>query len=169
MRHRQAGDCLFFRAKAFVRAIGESLFREVKKLINLIVGHKGSGKTKMLIDMVNKACEEENGSVVCIEGGRNLTYNIKYAARLVDICEYPIAAGVDAFFAFVCAIYSQNFDITHMFIDSLQKAARTDDLSEFARLLDNMEAFSEKYGVNFTVMLSCEREEAEKYLGKYLG
>lgn len=63
----------------------------------------------MLIDMVNKACEEENGSVVCIEGGRNLTYNIKYAARLVDICEYPIAAGVDAFFAFVCAIYSQNF------------------------------------------------------------
>lgn len=53
-------------------------------------------------------------------------------------------------------------------VDSLQKAARTDDLSEFARLLDNMEAFSEKYGVRFTIMLSCEREEAEKYLGKYL-
>lgn len=137
-------------------------------MINLIVGHQGSGKTKMLIDMVNKACEEENGSVVCIECGRNLTYNIKYAARLVDILEYPIASGVDAFFAFVCAIYSQNFDITHVFVDSLQKAARTDDMSELARLLDNMEAFSEKYGVRFTAMLSCDRADAEQYLGKYL-
>ena len=142
--------------------------RRTRKLINLIVGHKGSGKTKMLIDMVNKACEEEHGSVVCIEGGRNLTYNIKYAARLVDILEYPIAPGIDAFFAFVCAIYSQNFDITHVFIDSLQKAARTEDLAQLALLLDKLEAFGEKYGVRFTVMLSCEREDAEKYFGKYL-
>ena len=137
-------------------------------MINLIVGHKGSGKTKMLIDMVNKACEEEHGSVVCIECGRNLTYNIKYAARLVDILEYPIAPGIECFYAFVCAIYSQNFDITHIFVDSLQKAARTDDLAELARLLDKLELFGEKYGVDFTIMLSCEQEDARAHFGKYL-
>ena len=127
-----------------------------------------AANNRLTPDMVNKACEEEHGSVVCIEGGRNLTYNIKYAARLVDILEYPIAPGIDAFFAFVCAIYSQNFDITHVFIDSLQKAARTEDLAQLALLLDKLEAFGEKYGVRFTVMLSCEREDAEKYFGKYL-
>ena len=137
-------------------------------MINLIVGHKGSGKTKLLIDLVNKACEEEHGSVVCIEGGRSLTYNIKYSARLIDICEYPIAPGADTFFAFVCAIYAQNFDITHIFIDSLQKAARTDDLAELARLLDMLSAFGDRYGVKFTVMISCERGEAEQYFAQYL-
>ena len=137
-------------------------------MINLIVGHQGSGKTKILIDLVNKACEEENGSVVCIEGGQNLTYNIKYAARLVDVCEYPIAPGVDPFFAFICAIYSQNFDITHIFIDGLQKAARTDDLAELARFMQMLENFDAKYGVSFTVMLSSDDVEAEQYLAKYI-
>ena len=137
-------------------------------MVKVIVGKKGTGKTKMLIDMVNHVVEEDHGSIVCIEAGRNLTYDIKYAARLIDICDYPLAPGVDVLFAFICAIYAQNFDITNIFIDSLQKAAKIDDLAEFARFIEQLDQFSEQHHIKFTVMLSCEREEAEKYLQKYL-
>lgn len=137
-------------------------------MVKVIVGKKGTGKTKMLIDMVNRAVEEDHGSIVCIEAGRNLTYDIKYAARLIDICDYPLAPGVDVLFAFICAVYAQNFDVTHIFIDSLQKAAHIDDLAELARLVKQLDAFSEDHNIKFTVMLSCEKDVAEKYLGQYL-
>ncbi len=137
-------------------------------MVKVIVGKKGTGKTKMLIDMVNQAVEENHGSVVCIEAGRNLTYDIKYAARLIDIYDYPIAPGVDPLFAFICALYAQNFDVTHIFIDSLQKSARIDDLAEFERFIKQLDAFSNAHQIEVTVMLSCERELAEKHLGQYL-
>lgn len=137
-------------------------------MVKVIVGKKGTGKTKMLIDMVNHAVEEDHGSIVCIEAGRNLTYDIKHAARLIDICDYPLASGVDTLFAFLCAIYAQNFDVTHIFIDSLQKAARMDDIAEFARFIRQLDAFSEEHHIKFTVMLSCDRAEAEKHLSQYL-
>ena len=70
-------------------------------MVKVIVGKKGSGKTKMLIDMVNHAVDEDHGSIVCIEAGRNLTYDINHAARLIDICDYPLAPGVDSLFAFI--------------------------------------------------------------------
>ncbi len=137
-------------------------------MVKVIVGKKGTGKTKMLIDMVNRAVEEDHGSIVCIEAGRNLTYDIKYAARLIDICDYPLAPGVDTLFAFICAIYAQNFDVTNIFIDSLQKAARIDDIEEFERFINQLDEFSEKHHIKFTVMLSCDRDLAEKHLSKYL-
>lgn len=137
-------------------------------MVKVIVGKKGTGKTKMLIDMVNRAVEEDRGSIVCIEAGRNLTYDIKYAARLIDIYDYPIAPGVDPLFAFICALHAQNFDVSHIFIDSLQKSARIDDLAEFERFIKQLDAFGSRHNIDFTVMLSCERELAEKHLSEYL-
>lgn len=137
-------------------------------MVKVIVGKKGSGKTKMLIDMVNHAVEENHGSIVCIEAGRNLTYDIKYAARLIDILEYPLAPGVDPLFGFICGIYAQNFDVTHIFIDSLQKSARTDDFGEFERFIRELDAFSTKQQIKVTVMLSCDEELAKEHLAQYL-
>lgn len=137
-------------------------------MVKVIVGKKGTGKTKMLIDMVNQAVEVDRGSIVCIEAGRSLTYDIKYEARLIDICEYPLASGADPLFAFICAVYAQNFDVTHIFIDSLQKAARTDDIAELERFVKLIDAFGEERNIQFTVMLSCEKDEAEAHLAQYL-
>jgi hypothetical protein len=137
-------------------------------LVKVIVGKKGSGKTKMLIDMVNHAVSEDHGSIVCIEAGRNLTYDIKYSARLIDIYDYPIAPGVDTLFAFLCAIYAGNFDVTHIFIDSLQKASHSDDMAEFGRFAKLLDEFGKKHNIKFTFMLSCDRDAAEKYLAEYL-
>ena len=137
-------------------------------MVKVIVGKKGSGKTKMLIDMVNHAVDEDHGSIVCIEAGRNLTYDINHAARLIDICDYPLAPGVDSLFAFLCAVYAQHFDVTNIFIDSLQKAARVDDIAEFERFIKQLDEFSEQHHIKFTVMLSCDRDVAEEHLSKYL-
>lgn len=137
-------------------------------MVKLIAGKKGTGKTKLLIDMVNRAVEEENGSVVCIEAGRNLTYDIKYSARLIDICDYPLTPGVDSLFAFICAIYAGNFDVSHIFIDSLQKAARVDDIDQFEKFIGQIDCFGERHNVKFTVMLSCDITAAEERFSKYL-
>ena len=68
-------------------------------MIKLIVGNKGSGKTKTLIDMINKAAKTTSGNIVCIEKGLKMTYDIDYSVRLIDIESYGVA-GFDAFYGF---------------------------------------------------------------------
>ena len=89
-------------------------------MIHLIMGLKGSGKTKKLIDGINAAVAEAHGDVVCIEYGKKLTYDISYKARLVDSKEYGINS-VEMLKGFLSGLHAGNFDITHVFIDNLYK------------------------------------------------
>lgn len=84
--------------------------------MKLLAGVKGTGKTKALIEEVNKVCGESNGSIVCIEKGKKLTFDLKYQARLVNAEEYGITNG-DMLYGFLCGILSANYDITEIFID----------------------------------------------------
>ena len=94
-------------------------------MIKLIVGLKGSGKTKTLIEKVNAATEASKGSVICLEKGDKLRYDIKYQARLIDVEEYNIdnAHGLRCF---VAGLHASNSDITHIFIDSALKICKDD-------------------------------------------
>ena len=85
--------------------------------MKLLAGVKGTGKTKALIQEVNKVCGESNGSIVCVEKGKKLTFDVSYQARLVDTEDYGIA-GADMLYGFLCGILSQNYDITEIFIDN---------------------------------------------------
>ena len=76
-------------------------------MVKVIMGKKGSGKTKQIIDLVNVAVNEEAGSVVCVENGQTLRMNIKYSAKLVDISEYSMELGYDYLYAFVCGLLQQ--------------------------------------------------------------
>ena len=89
-------------------------------MIHLIMGLKGSGKTKKLIDGINAAVADAHGDVVCIEYGKKLTYDISYKARLVDSKEYGINS-VEMLKGFLSGLHAGNFDITHVFIDNLYK------------------------------------------------
>jgi len=89
-------------------------------MIHLIMGLKGSGKTKKLIDGINAAVAEAHGDVVCIEYGKKLTYDISYKARLVDSKEYGINS-LEMLKGFLSGLHAGNFDITHVFIDNLYK------------------------------------------------
>lgn len=85
--------------------------------MKLLAGVKGTGKTKALIAEVNKVCGESHGSIVCIEKGKKLTFDVSYQARLVDTEDYGIL-GSEMLYGFLCGILSQNYDITEIFIDN---------------------------------------------------
>lgn len=99
-------------------------------MLKLIVGLKGSGKTKTLIDMVNNAPNTTNGAVVCLEQGDKLKFDITHEVRLIDTKEYAIGDG-QALYGFICGIVASNHDITDIFVDSALKICR-DNVEEFA-------------------------------------
>ena len=94
-------------------------------MIHVIMGLKGSGKTKKLVDSIHAALETAHGDVVCIEYGKKLTYDVNYRVRLVDSEEYGIS-NPDMLKGFLSGLHAGNFDITHVYIDNLYKTIGAD-------------------------------------------
>ena len=136
-------------------------------MVKVIMGSRGTGKTKKMVDLVNKAVNEEAGNVVCIEKGQNLRFNVKYSAKLIDISEYPMALSYDTVFAYICGIYSGNYDVTHIFIDSLYKLTGDDDDAKAVDFLAKLERFSEATGIKFTIMISADVATAPEGISKF--
>jgi hypothetical protein len=126
-------------------------------MITLIVGKKGSGKTKKLIQLANDAVKASSGNVVCIEKGAKLTYDIDHKARLVDIEQYSIS-GYDALFGFLSGICAGNYDVTDIFVDSTLKIAGDDinQLAVFAQKLNTLAQFSE---TKITLSISADVQD----------
>ena len=97
-------------------------------MIRIIMGLKGSGKTKKLIDAIHETLNTANGDVVCIEYGKKLTYDVNYRVRLVDSEEYAIT-NPDMLKGFLSGMHAGNFDITNVFIDNLYKTIGTDKVA----------------------------------------
>lgn len=123
-------------------------------MIKLIVGNKGSGKTKKLIDLVNQTAETSKGNVVCIEKGDTLTFSVSHKARLIDIETYGIS-GYNEYYGMLSGINAGNHDVTDIFGDAtLRIGGRNyDDLADF---LDRLSALSEDSHVNFMFTVSCD-------------
>ena len=136
-------------------------------MVKVIMGSRGSGKTKQVIDLVNEAVNVEAGSVVCLELGQTLRYNIKYSAKLIDLSEYPMQLGYEYLFAFICGLYSGNYDITHIYIDNLFKITGDDDNDKAGAFLDRLEKFSQSSGIKFTITISADVNEATEGIKKY--
>jgi len=138
-------------------------------MVQLIMGLKGSGKTKRLVEMVATAVREESGSVVCIEKDKKLTYDIPYQARLIYACDYAYALGsYDFFKGFLSGLHAGNYDITRVFIDGLYKIIGGKDAAKAEEFLVALDAFSSKHSVNFTVSLSEEPESATEGMKRFL-
>ncbi len=125
-------------------------------MLKLIVGLKGSGKTKTLIEMVNAKVNETPGSVVCLEKGGKLIHEINYQARLIDTDEYRIASA-DALYGFLAGIYASNHDLTDLFIDSALKIC-DNKLDTFERFVLAVKAFAEDKELNVVMTVSCAPE-----------
>lgn len=126
-------------------------------MVSVIIGNKGSGKTKRLIDLVNQAVEGTNGNVVCIEKGAKLTYDINYKARLIDTDHYGIN-GFDAFFGFISGICAGNYDVTDILIDATFKIGGR-DYEACANFLAKLENLSKISDTKFVLTLSCDESE----------
>lgn len=108
-------------------------------MIKLIVGNKGTGKTKILIDMMNAAAINSDGNIVCIDKGTKLKYDANYKIRLINVENYGIS-GHDAFAGFILGVLAGNYDIGEIYFDSLLKIVGRDysKLEEFfAKLNEN--------------------------------
>ena len=140
--------------------------RSVVKMVKLIMGLKGSGKTKTLVDLVIKAVAEENGDVVCIEKDKNLTYDIPYTARLIHASEYGINTN-KLLRGFICGLHAGNYDITHVFIDNFYKLLDDSSPEAVADLLDWMDEFSKANNMNFTVTATDDAEKASDRIRRY--
>ncbi|MBQ8496042.1 MAG: ATP-binding protein [Clostridia bacterium] len=135
-------------------------------MVKLIVGLKGTGKTKTLIAKVNEAINVSNGSVVCLEKGDKLRFDIKYQARLIDVVEYDItdAHGLQGF---VAGLHASNSDITHIFIDSALKIVGN-DVDAFAGFVDVVNTWAEKWNCEVLMTSSIKEEDLPESLKKYL-
>ncbi len=124
-------------------------------MVRLIMGAAGAGKTKQLIDLIHASVEAEKGSVVCIEPGADMTYDVSHSVRLVNAGEYDLDS-FECLRGFVSGLYAGNYDISHVYVDNLCKITRNNDVRETEKFLNWLERFSEKNMVKFTVTLSAD-------------
>ena len=136
-------------------------------MVRLIMGAKGSGKTKHLIEMINNAAKDEPGNVVCIEANRTMTYDIHYHIRLIDTEEYKLNS-YDLLRGFISGLYAGNYDITQVFIDNLCKIVGTSVNKETEDFLNWLDVFGERNNIKFTATISAEVSEATDGMQKFL-
>ena len=135
-------------------------------MIQIIMGLKGSGKTKKLIDSINAAVATAQGDVVCIEYGKKLTYDVNYRARLVDSQEYGITS-LDMLKGFLSGLHAGNFDITNVYIDNLYKTIGTDRAAGEDFILWCAK-FAEANNMNITITVSDDPAGASEEVKKFL-
>ena len=135
-------------------------------MVKVIMGQKGTGKTKQMIDLINTAVETEHGNVVAIAHDSKLNFDISYKIRLVDTSEYVIP-NYDTLKGFLYGLYASNYDITHVFIESLNKLVPTVGNEDVEPFLDWLEAFSQKCGIKYTVSISEDASKANDGVRKY--
>lgn len=136
-------------------------------MVKLILGLKGSGKTKRLVELVREAVAMDNGDVVCIEKEKKLTYDIPYKARLVEAGAYDVNS-YESIKGFVCGLHSGNYDITHVFVDNFLKIVNNKDTQAFGEFLDWLDGFSAKENVEFVISASINPDEVGEAIKKYM-
>ena len=124
-------------------------------MVRLIMGMKGSGKTKQLIELINNAAKDEPGNVVFIEANRNMTYDIHYHIRLIDAHEYKLG-GYDLLQGFISGLHAGNYDISHMFIDNFCKIVGKDVDGETETFLNWLDSFGERNNIKFSVTVRAD-------------
>ena len=124
-------------------------------MVQLIVGEKGKGKTKHLLDKVNNAVKTASGNIVYLDKDSKHMYELKNAIRLINTKEYPIS-NTDEFIGFICGIVSQDHDIEEMYLDSFRVVASITDDSNVEAVLDKLVKISDMFKVNFTVSIALD-------------
>ena len=135
-------------------------------MITVIMGLKGSGKTKKMIDSINEAVASATGDVVCIEYGKKLTYDVNYRVRLVDSKEYGIS-NLDMLKGFLSGLHAGNYDITNVYIDNLYKTIGADRAAG-EEFIVWCAAFAEANNMNITVTVSDDPALASEKVKAYL-
>ena len=133
-------------------------------MIKLIVGNKGTGKTKVMVDMINENLTQVKGNIVCIEKSMQTNHSIPTSVRLIDVDEYKIK-GCKRFYGFFAGICASNYDIEQIYVDGILKVLEH-DMEDFAELVEKIKPLAEDKLVVFTVSAAAEElpEELKQYV-----
>ena len=126
-------------------------------MVELIVGKKGKGKTKVLLDKVNGAVKEANGSIVYLDKSTKHMYELNNKVRLIDVSGFPIK-NADEFVGFICGILSQDHDLEQIYLDSFLKVAKLEGKG-VTSTLEQLESIGTQFNVTFIISMSLDKEE----------
>lgn len=133
-------------------------------MIKVLVGTKGTGKTKALLEQVNAASTVAKGNIVYISNSTSSAmFDIAKNVRMIDTTDFDIV-NYSEFEGFICGIISGNYDITNVFVDGLFKIVKSDDLDGLESFLDRLEKISVKFNISFVLTLSMDAETAPEYV-----
>lgn len=135
-------------------------------MIKIIAGEKGSGKTAKLVDDINTVARQDN-NIVCIERGSRLDQLLKPNVRLVNMKEYPVD-GFDQLLAFIGGICSKDYDLTHIYIDSIFKVANDNNVDALEGFITKLDAFLKDSPVTATIILSGKVEDLPEAVKAYV-
>lgn len=136
-------------------------------MVKLIVGGKGSGKSRKLVEDLNKQAENPENNIICILRGDRLDKYVKFRVRMIDINEYPVN-NFDELLAFIAGLNARDYDITHIYIDSIAKVARSEDQEELTRFLAALQGMSVEHHFESEIIYSCECENLPENMKEYL-
>ena len=126
-------------------------------MVQLIVGKRGKGKTKQLLDKANSVVKEANGSVDFLDKSAQHMYELSNKIRLINVNEFPIDSE-DAFIGFVSGIISQDHDLEQMYFDSFLKIAALED-KDISAVVEKLERMSDFFQVDFILSVSMDESE----------
>lgn len=126
-------------------------------MVQLIVGRKGKGKTKQLLDKVNAEVKDIAGNVVYLDKSTKHMFELNNKIRLINVADYMVTNS-DEFLGFICGIISQDHDLQQMYFDSFLDIACLKEAG-IDGVLDKLEAVSTKFGVDFVLSVSLDEHE----------
>ena len=136
-------------------------------MVKVIMGLKGSGKTKRLVDMVKDAVNEGTGDVVVIEKERKLTYDIPHQARLIDAGDYDIGS-YEFLKGLICGVHAGNYDITHFYVDNFYKLVNDKSVDALVVFVDWLAKFAEAEKIEFVISISADPETVPESVKQYI-
>ena len=136
-------------------------------MVKLIAGLSGTGKTKKMLDEINEAVKNEQGSLVCIELRTSLRYDLNYKVRLIEYQTYGLE-GIESLKAFISGLHAGNFDISHVYLKSVHRLLATDDVNEMAAFCAWCERFGAANGISFTMTARIDPAAAPDALKAYM-
>jgi hypothetical protein len=135
-------------------------------MVKVIIGNKGSGKTGQLVDGMNQQVLSEGKDVVCIERGHRLVHQVRHEVRLVDMDDYPVR-GYQGLLGLISGVCARDYDVTDVYIDSIFKVIMDDDIESLAAFLPELDSFSTKNHVDFTIILSADPDTVPASILQY--
>ncbi len=126
-------------------------------MVQLIVGQKGKGKTKYLLDKVNSEVRNVSGNIVYLDKSTKHMFELNNKVRLIDVSDFSFGNS-DEFIGFVCGIISQDHDLQQMYFDSFLKIAKLEG-SDITAAVERLEKLGEQFGVDFVLSVSCDEKD----------